>query len=330
MSINTAIGIVGVAKQTSRSVPASQPAYLHGLTGGSPFGLSREMEVDSVACGVRANVSSYVSQIEVNPSFEARCYADVLGLYLLAALGKDTVDGSGPEMTHVFSMGNSLPYLTVWGQVGVDNFTRAAGCKVNEMELSFDGNEPLKTKISLMGIDATMGLSAIPGSVDPSCFDGYFVPTDATFKLDTGGDNPTEAIVSKGSVTIANNVEATYGAGRVMPSEVSEGKLAVSGSVTVLPDDMTPYRAMVTGSASGTVPSGKPVYGSFEWTFTHSDDESLTLKVEAHRIPFTADYIEVDPSGGDGSVEFSFNEALISGRGDSPITVTLVNAVASY
>lgn len=330
MSINTAIGIVGVARQQSRAVPATQPTYLHGLTGGSPFGLSREMEVDAVACGVRANSAAFVSQIEVNPSYESRCYADVMGLYLLAALGNDSVSGDGAAKTHVFTMGSALPYLTVWGQVGVDNFTRAAGCKVNELELSFDGNEPLKAKVSMLGIDALMGLSSIPGSVEPSCFDGYFVPTDATFKLDMGGDDPEEAIVSKGSVTISNNVEATYGAGRVMPSEVSEGKLAVSGSVTVLPDDMTPYRAMVTGSSSGTVPSGKPVYGSFEWTFTHSDDESMTLKVEAHRIPFTADYIEVDPSGGDGSVEFSFNEALVSGRGDSPITVTLVNDVASY
>mgnify|MGYP004653655539 FL=1 len=330
MSINTAIGLVGVAKQASRTTPAAEPTYLHGLIGGSPFGVTREMEVDPVACGVRANSDSYISKIEVSPSFESRAYADAIGLYLLAALGKDVASETGGNTSHAFSMGPALPYLTVWGQVGTDNFTQASGCKVSELELSFDGNEPLKAKVTLTGIDATMGLESIPGDVDPSCFGGYFVPTDATFLLDMSGDSPAEAIVSKGSVTLANNVTAKYGAGRVMPSEVSEGKLSVSGSVTLLPDDMTPYRAMVTGSKTGTKPSGKPVYGSFSWTFTHSEDASMTLKVEGHRIPFTAEYISVDPSGGDGEVEFSFSEALIDSRDGSPVTVTLVNGVKAY
>lgn len=330
MSINTSIGLAGIALQADRDTPAAAPTYLHGLTGGSPFGASRSTAIDEVACGTRSNLNAYVESVELSPSFETRAYADAFGLYLAAALGKDTVSGTAAPYTHSLEMGDSLPYLTLWGQVGTKDFTRVDGCKVGELELSFEGNQPLGATVTLMGIDAAMGLASIPGDAEPSCFDGYFVPTDGTFSIDTASATPAEAIVSSGSLTISNNVEATYGAGRVMPSEVNEGKLTVSGSVTVLPDDMSLYRAMLTGSKTGTKPSGKVVYGSFRWVFTHSDNADWTMTVEATHVPFTADYVEVDPSGSAGEVEFSFDEALVTGRGQSPVKVTLVNGVKEY
>ena len=331
MSINTSIGLVGVAKQASRDTGASAPTYVHGLTGGNTFAADRTVGVDEVACGMRANVDAYVEKVSVAPSFQCRAYADALGLYLLGALGEDDVDGESAPYTHVFTMGSALPYLTMWGQTGTDNITCVGGCKVDELELSFDGNKPLDVSVTLRGLTAALGLSALPGSVEPSCFDGYFVPTAGTFKLDTASDTPAaSAIVTKGSVKVSNKVEETYGAGRAMPSEVSEGKCEVSGSVTCLPDDMTLYRKMLTGSSSGTAPSASVVYGSFEWTFTHRDEAGWTLKVEADHVPFKADWVDVDPSGGDGEVEFSFDQALVAELGGSPVTITLVNDVASY
>lgn len=331
MSINTAIGLVGIAKQASRDTGASAPTYVHGLTGGATFAADRSVSVDEVACGMRANVDAYVEKVSVAPSFQCRAYADALGLYLLGALGADEVTGDGGTYTHEFTMGSALPYLTMWGQTGTDNITCVSGCKVDELELSFDGNKPLDVSVTLRGLTAALGLSALPGSVEPSCFSGYFVPTAGTFLIDTASDTPTaQAIVTKGSVKVSNGVEETYGAGQAMPSEVSEKKCEVSGSVTCLPDDMSLYRAMLTGSTTGTAPSASIVFGSFEWTFTHRDNPDWQLVVEGDHVPFKADWLDVDPGGGSGEVEFSFDQALVAELGGSPITVTLTNDVASY
>lgn len=328
--INTSIGLVGVAKQASRDQAAAAPTYVHGLTGGSPFGVERSMQVDSVACGMRANADSYIESVSVNPNIECRAYADAVGLWLLAALGRVETTGSAAPYTHEFAMGDSLPYLTVWGQVGTSDFTRATGVKVDELELSFDGNAPLDVSVQTMGVGGELGLSSIPGSAEPSCFEGYFVPVDGEFKLETLGGEPADAIVTAASVAVSNNLEAVTAAGKVTPSEIAERKCTVSGSVSVLPDDMALYRKMVTGSATGTSLTGKVVYGSFSLKFTHTANPDWSLLVEASRVPFNADYIEVDPDGGDGVVEFSFDEALVGGRGESPVAVTLVNGVASY
>lgn len=328
--INTSIGLVGVAKQASRDQAATAPTYVHGLTGGSPFGVERSLQVDSVACGMRANADAYIESVSVNPNFECRAYADAMGLWLLAALGAVSTTGDAAPYTHVFTMGDALPYLTVWGQVGTSDFTRASGVKVDQLEMSFDGNAPLSVSVQTMGIAGEMGLASIPGSAEPSCFDGYFVPVDGVFKLETLGDEPAEAIVTSFSMTVANNCEPIVGAGKVTPSDIAEKKCVVSGSIGVMPDTMALYRKTVTGSATGTTLTGKTVYGSFSVKLTHTQNPAWSLLIEGDRVPFNADYIEVDPDGGDGVVEFSFDEALIAEKGGSPVTVTLVNGVASY
>ena len=116
----------------------------------------------------------------------------------------------------------------------------------------------------------------------------------------------------------------------VTPGDVEEGKLSVSGSVTVKPDDMALYRKMVTGSASGTTLTGAMVYGSFEWTFTHSKETSHKLKVIATHVPFTCEFPSVDPNGGAAEVDFTFDNIGVTSRTGSPVTFELENDTASY
>lgn len=332
--INTSIGLIGVAKQSAKGTAASTPSYVHGLTGGQVFKLDRTVESDDVSCGVRAGTDSHVESVVPGADFDTYGYADVLPLYFYAAMGSiASAAASGTGMSgyyaHTVTLGDLLPYLTVWGRIGGE-YTSVAGCKVDQLEMEFEGNSPLEFGITLLGLAATLGLSAFPGSVDPSCFDGYFVPTGGTFKIDTASGTPATAPVTKGSLTLANNCTADPLAGQVTPGDIEEGKLVSSGSVTVKPDDMTLYRKLVTGSSSGTTPTAAMVYGSFEWNFTHSKDSKCSLKVEATNVPFTADFPDVDPAGGAAEVEFSFDNIGLASRSGSPVTVTITNDVASY
>ena len=332
--INTSIGLIGVAKQSNKSTAASTPAYVHGLTGGQVFKLDRTVESDDVSCGVRAGTDSHVESVVPGADFDTYGYADVLPLYFYAAMGSiASAAASGTGMTgyhkHTVTLGDILPYLTVWGRIGGE-YTSVAGCKVDQLEMEFEGNSPLEFGVTLLGLAATLGLSQFPGSVDPSCFDGYFVPTGGTFKIDTASGTPAVAPVTQGSLTLANNCTADPLAGQVTPGDIEEGKLVSSGSVTVKPDDMTLYRKLVTGSASGTTPTGAMIYGSIEWNFTHSKDSKCSLKVTASNIPFTADFPDVDPAGGAAEVEFSFDNIGLASRSGSPVTIEITNQVASY
>lgn len=335
MAINPSIGLVGAALQTDRDTPATQPTFLHGLTGGTPFAASRSIANTPVACGTRAPSDARVDTIEVNPSVESLCYPDALGLYLYSALGNvsssEDTDGAGTGYyRHVFKMGSALPYLTLWSQVGVDNFTEADGCKCSELQLSATGNQHLAMTASFIGIDAKVGIDAIPGSLTPSCYDGKYTTTDCTFKLDAASETPTEALVSEASFTLSNNTSALTSLGRVTPRDIADGNLSAGVSVTTIPDDITQYKKMVTGSESSTQISGKVVMGSVYAKFKHSEDEKMTLEIEYKHVPFTADYPSVDPEGAEGTIQFTADAAIITEPTESPVTITLVNKVESY
>ena len=332
--INTSIGLIGVAKQSAKATAASQPTFVHGLTGGQVFKLDRSVASDDVSCGVRAGTDSHVEKVVPGADFDTFGYADALPLYLYAAMGaiaSSANSGSGMSgyYDHTITLGDSLPYLTVWSRLG-GVYNRVDGCKVDQVEIDYEGNSPLEFGITMLGLAATLGLNAFPGSVDPSCFDGYFVPTGGTFKIDTASGTPVAAPITKGSLSLANNCATDPLAGQVLPGDIEEGKLTTSGSVTVKPDDMTLYRKMVTGASDGTAPTSAMVYGSLEWDFTHSKDPKCSMKVTASNIPFTADFPDVDPAGGAAEVEFSFDNIGLAERSGSPVTFVITNTVSSY
>ena len=50
MSLNPSIGLAGIAIQNTRDEHAAAPTFMHGLTGGSPFGASRTIANSAVGC----------------------------------------------------------------------------------------------------------------------------------------------------------------------------------------------------------------------------------------------------------------------------------------
>lgn len=332
MSVNTSIGLVALAKQTAKGVPAASPTFSHGLTGGKVFNVDRGVEAANVACGIRANTDSYVSEVSVGLDYEFYPYADAFPLYAAAAMGNITsaaAEGKTGFFKHTVTIGSTLPYLTLWGQIGADNIQRVDDAKLDTLSISFEGNAPLDIGATFMGCDALMGIATWPGK-DPSCFDGYFVPTGGTFKLDTNGSVPKNETVLSGSLELANNCEEYRAAGRAMADDVAEGKLTSSGSVTVLVQDLKAYRKLVTGTETGTAISSAMVYGSFDWRFEHSKDPDLKLTITAHRVPFTAEFPDVDPEGGAAEMEFSFDDIALESAVDSPVTIEVINKVATY
>jgi hypothetical protein len=334
--INSSIALLGVALQNGDTA-ATTPQYKHGLTGGGLINIERSIDQKAVACGLRANAanSSYVSEVNLGVDFETNAYADVLGLYAMATLGNvvsTAVTDLDGYYKHVITLGSSIPQLTFWGQLGDTSLAtvqKASGCKMDTLSLDFTGNEPITIGVTAAGIAAEL-FGSWADVTSPSCFDGYFVPTSGTFKLDTNSNTPLDALVTEGSFELSNNINAKRGAGQVVPSMLAEGKLTSNVSVTVTPEDWTLYRKLLTGSETGTTVTPTIVYGSTSWHFTHSQDSNCTLDVEFQNVPFSCDSPEVDPEGDAVDLEFSADDVGIASKDGTPVTITIVNKVASY
>lgn len=334
--INTSIGMLGVARQTGRDVPATKPTFKHGLTGGGLIKPERSVEQKDIACGLRANTTNgaYVSEVNMAVDFETMAYADALGLYLAAALGNvvtTTADVQG-YYKHVITLGSELPWLTFWGQIGklsAASVQKAIGCKIDSVELSFEGNAPIDLGVTAAGIDADL-FGEWSGDVEPSCFDGYFVPTNGVFKFSPNDDSPVELIITKGGFELSNNLTPHRSAGRVIAAEVAESKLETSVNMTTIPEDFDEIRRLLTGSSTGNKVTSKVVYGSASWLFTHSEDENCSLQVDFENVPWNCDMPEVDPEGDAAEVEFTADNIGVSSKDGSPVTITIVNKVETY
>lgn len=168
------------------------------------------------------------------------------------------------------------------------------------------------------------------GDTEPSCFDGYFIPTAGEFLIDTNSQTPVAATITKGSFELSNSLTAYRGAGQVIPNELAEGKLTTGVNVTAQPEDWTLMRKTLTGADDGTAVTPNVVYGSTKWSFTHSQDANCTLVVTIGNVPWNFEMPEVDPEGAAAEVEFSADNVGIASRTDSPVTIEIVNKVASY
>lgn len=334
--INVSIGMLGVALQEG-DTPAEQPTIKHGLTGGGLVNPERTIEQKAVACGLRANAANgaYVSEVNMGVDFETLAYADSLALYFLAAMGNivsTPAEGKDGYYKHVITLGSVLPLLTFWGQIGdtaQKTVHKVDGCKIDTLGLTFEGNAPLDISVTAAGNDATL-FQSWAGVVNPSCFDGYFVPTGGDFQIDTASKTPGDVTVTQGSFEMSNSLEAKRAAGQVVPTILAEGKLTTSVNMTVVPDDFSLMRKCLTGAADGTKVSSKIVYGSALWKFTHSADPNCTLDVAFTNVPWNFEMPEVDPEGNVAEVEFSADDIGIDSADGTPVTITIVNKVAQY
>lgn len=329
--INVGIAQFGVSLQENETTPRTDVDFVHGLVGGSPFHFERTIDAINVACGTRASSGAYANEINTDPSIETLAYHEVAPLYAYGALGQIVSEQVKPGLyKHTITLGTSLPSITIFGQEGIDNFNTVQSCKVDELELSFEGSEPLQFGVNLMGchqefLDETPFMGLIP-----ACYTGYYRPTGGVFRIDTAGDRPEDAVISSGTLTISNDCEKKRSAESIEPKRIAMGKNTAAVSMEVLVDDITPYRKMVTGKEKGIVAKQDIVYGSYYWEFTHSEHEDWKLIVEGRRVPFAGEMPEVDPGGNSGSIEFSSEDSYVEKVGDSPVTITFYNDVPDY
>jgi hypothetical protein len=324
MPIQSALAQVGVAKQTVKGTPISNPTYGHGVTNGTVLTIDVAQGLEDHTSGTR--VSPAVNRTGVMPGmdFSCRAHSRTTGLYLFGALGSIATTGAGPY-THTITTGADLPYLTAFGRMG-SNIYAVNDLKVDSLELNFNQTEPIEIAVSGMGTTANYAATFTATTDDTLAT--YFAAHTGTFSVDVDGASGTAATakIQSGSIKINNNLESIMISGSIAPDDVFPGRQEIEVSFDIIPDDLNLWRTIITGTSSGTTAASAVTYGTFSVAFTNGAD---SLTIAATRVAFTADFPDADPAG--GVVTLSLEGLAVQPlAGGTPITATLINTAVSY
>lgn len=324
MPIQSALAQVGVAKQVSKGTAITNPVYAHGITDGSVLTVEVTQDVEEQTSGARASKAVNRNGVMPGMDFTGRAHPRSVGMYALGAMGTVATTGAGPYV-HAFTLADSLPYLTTFGKLGASNYA-VQDFKVDSLGFSFSGAEPVEMTVSGMGTVANYAAS-FTATTDETVGTNaaYFRAASGTFLLDVDSSTPATANITGGEITIANNLSSIMTSGSISPSDIFEGRQDIECSFDVVVDNLNDWRAIVTGTPSGTTAADAPVYGSFDIQFTNGTD---ILKLAATRVAFLCDFPDADPAG--GPVTLTFSGIVVRPSSGSPLTITLTNAVASY
>lgn len=319
----TAIG--GVAKQSAKGTLAANPTFAHGLTGGAPVTVEPTQSPIAVTTGKRSYMNINREGVKNGGSIQSLAYLKALGLYLLGAIGTDTVTGTGPYV-HTYATGD-LPRLSVFSK-GIDTTIQAIrDCKVDELGLKWTNSKPLELTVKVEGTVFSYPSTFTP-TVDEAGSESFLVPVGGTFSVDVIGGSPASARVVGGEITIKNNVSAVDPSGSIESDDMFEGVQEHSLKLTIIPDDLGEFRKTVTGSANGTSVAGTVPTGSVALTFKENNGTGQ-LAVTGAKVAFTTKFPEADPKGGAVQIELA-GVALLPAGGTAPLVYALTNTQATY
>lgn len=325
MPIQKVTALTGLAKQASAGTLAANPTFAHGLTGGSPISVEPNTNPVEVTVAKRSAYNVYRDDVINGATIQSLAYLKSVGLWLLGALGTDTVTGTGPYV-HTYATGD-LSYLSIFSKgIGAD-ITGIRDCKVDELTLKWDGSKPVDLSVKALGTVFSYPASFTP-TTDETGSESYLVPLGGTFSIDVLGSTLVSARVVGGEVTIKNNVAGIHPSATVEAGDVWEGLQEHSLKLTIIPDNLSEFRKTVTGGAAGTSVATVAPTGSVSLTFKENNG-SGQLAITGSKIAFMTSWPDADPKGGAVQIEL-VGMAVMPAAGTAPLVYALTNSQASY
>lgn len=317
--------LVGIAKQSAKGTIAANPTFAHGISGGNPITVDPKQSALEVTVAKRAAYNMVRESVDNGAAYDLPAYLKSIGLYLLGAIGTDTVTGTGPY-THTYSTGD-LPYLTVFTK-GLDSTIEAVkDCKVDELSIKWDNAKPLVVSVKMAGTVFSYP-STFTAGTDETGSESFLVPVGGTFQIDPLGSTLAAAAVVGGEITIKNNLSAINPSASIEADNQWEAVQEMSLKLTIIPDDLSLFRKTVTGGASGTASASVVPTGSVNLIFKENNSTG-TLTVTGAKVAFLTAFPDVDPKGGPVKIDLA-GEAVIPAAGTAPLVFALANGQASY
>ena len=326
MVYNQQFVTVGVSRQAAKGTPTAAATFNHGLLSGMGAELALSHNAVATTAGVRAYSQVDRTMLKPGFSFDSKAYIKSFGMWACGAAGTNSVTGAGPY-THTItgSLTQTLPYLTFWGQTDL-MWVQVRDAMVDKFSLEF--KETGETTLKASGFGTTEVIGTTPPTVTNNDLQGnYLTALGGTVKFDTTTSTPVLATVKSGSFSIDNNIQDLPDATSIHPSDVYPGQRIAKVQLVVQVADSTGYRAILTGSTSGTVAVNTPSYGSTELNFLEYGSTG-TLKIATPRVAWNISSPTADPNG--GPVELTLDGEVLANAGATDFTFTLINGIATY
>jgi hypothetical protein len=307
------------AKGTAATVAAAS-AYKMPFSGGN-IAPVRETDQLSETDSSRDRGVTYVqsSGVEGSPEFYVRDAS--IGWWLWAALGADAVTGTNPNFTHTITPSNSLPYVTIWRNLGDLLYEQYRDCKVGSLTISAEAGQPLTATAGIQGLQASR-LTASPDQATPVALQNGQVYNfnDATVTLSGGAT----ALVRSFELSIENNLQRQQ-TDDVVPYDIVEGTREISLSFDLIFETLDEYNKFQYGSAAGTSIVSDLYTTSANFTFNKGANNQIAFNLPS--IAYTEFPVEPNP-GGDSVV--ASVAAAAQRTGSAVLTATVKNQVATY
>lgn len=245
---------------------------------------------------------------------------EALWYWLQLMFGDPTTSGAGDPYSHVFKVGNTMPYFTLqkaFTDLATDVFYQAVGCKVSSANIAFGGEDELTLTLSVIGMNETSeSATAFSSSETTVALDERLNNFDAA--VTEGGG--ASSIIKSMSITIDFGLDGNQrviGGGGILTS-IPEGIVSVTGSIT----------GQYTDGAETIIAKGPAdTESALVVTLTSAADSNHTLAFDIGELFYSQSSPDVnDELGLDFTLDFA---GFYNNDADaSVIKVTLANASA--
>lgn len=316
--IQNRITQVGIAKQTAKGAAAATAAYQLGVNSGVIASLDITEEELPITWASRIlqghdRISAYPGA-----SWETLALPKSIGTILQAACGSDAVTGTGPYQ-HTIKHAITPPYVTLFGRKDTEYY-EVDDARINEVELSWELTGALKVKITAGGCVYVFRGSAFTATADERPQSGVLKGAGGTFTVNT-----LSIPIKGGSIKISNGVEPVFASDSVLPKDVFPALHKVDVSLTLLPNDLTEFRRVVTGTTGGSAVATTPFNGAAVCQWKVDTDNHLTFN--ANRLKSMVAFPDTNAQG--GPVELQLEGSISEPVGSDAYTFVLSNQVAA-
>lgn len=139
------------ALQSAQGSPAGSPEIRSYLTAGQVMPQRTAIDVAETT-GQRLRNRSVIQSVDVGGTPQIAARPNDLGLWLLGALGAESVTGSSDPWKHVITNAGTIPWMTFWRMLGNLIWEEFDDCKISQLVLTSASGQPLLAQATVMGL----------------------------------------------------------------------------------------------------------------------------------------------------------------------------------
>lgn len=316
--IQSRIALVGFKEQAAKATLQTTPAYEIGVNSGVLAGIDITEEDLPITWSSRMVQAHDRTSALPTVQFETLAMPQSVGALLKGAIGQDTISGAGPY-DHLFEPVVAMPYYTFFASRDTEHYV-IGDARISELAFTWEKTGALKVSATASGCTYEWDASDPTADATEQPQAGVLKGCGGSFQI--AGAN---AVVTGGTITIANNVEPVFGSDDVLPADVFPAMHTVDVSLTIVPDNLDEFQRAATGTPAGAAVTCVPTYTTVDLTWQVGESANTQLVFDADRMKSMVAFPDVTATG--GPVELTVEGSIAEAAAGTTYDFTLTNDI---